>query len=291
MPDSNQYDLPTAIAENFENSTRDELLAYAEQMELNVHKNSNNATLRKMLLEKLGKDPDAPKKGVEQIEGRQVQVDEEEEERRDPIEYADEFPLKVFAPDPNDPDADRMPKKDLIRLMKLNLRPRGIWQGRRHLIQITKPDGMKGQHPHPVQWAGMQIMIPWSKAVSVPEPHYNILRDANYLELEQEEAKTKKGAPYMINHYTLQNRFRLSDMGIDPKTAHLPASQQEQFRIVAQNTNMLKEFNRVALAKLARRLRVKYPRDLEDEEIRMRLLEKLGYDLEMFGDDDFGGAI
>ncbi len=278
---TDQNDLATAIAENFENSSREELLDYAKAMEISIHPNTKEETIRGKLLEKLGKDPAKPERGVPNAPQRDIkQPDDEDDE---PVEYADEPPMKV--------SREGMNKDDLIRLMKLNLKPRGIWQGRRHLAQITKPEGVKGNQPHPVTWGGMQIMIPWNSAVSLPEPHFNILTDANFKVLEQEEAKTKKGTPYMINHYTVENRFRLSHMGLDPKTAHLPASQQEQFKIVAENTEMFKNFNRVALAKLARRLRVKYPRDLDNEEIRMRILEKLGYDLDMFGTDDFGGAI
>ena len=65
----------------------------------------------------------------------------------------------------------------------------------------------------------------------------------------------------------------------------MPVGQKQQFQIIATNLNHFEKTPRRTLAKMCKRVRVKYPRDTETEEIRYLLLEKLGFDTdELFGE-------
>jgi hypothetical protein len=125
--------------------------------------------------------------------------------------------------------------------------------------------------------------------VSVPYPVYNILLNTKQIRIEQERTTDRMGEAKIINHRIKEDRFGWSDAGDDPKTIHLPRSQKEQFNAVAKAANYFEEWNRQQLARLCRRLNLRYARGTETEEIREMVLIALGVDLDML--DGAGGVL
>jgi len=268
---SNENDLATAIANNFESSDRKALNEFAKQMEVKVTPKDGDAAVRKALLTRLGKATEEP----ESLDlDNPAKIDALKANQENDI---DEQKIKVLD--------TGMSKPDLLALMRLNLAPGGIWQGRRRIVQITKPEGMKGQQPHPFTWAGHQVLVPWGVTCTVPYPVYNIIKGAKHKEIVQRRTQDSKGTPIVVNEFITVDRFRMADAGDDPATKRLPVGQKQQFQIIATNLNHFEKTPRRTLAKICKRVRVKYPRDTETEEIRYLLLEKLGFDTdELFGE-------
>lgn len=262
----NSKGLALAASDGFENSSREELEAYAEILGVKFHPNCGDDTLRNRLLENLGQ---APREIPNEPDDEEAATRKEENaEMADVRSHAEPLSLK--------------------ELFALNLTPDGKWQGRRRRIMIQRPvESPKARAPHACQWGRSMITIPLNKAVSVPYPFYHILKNANYKELEQKTRIDEDGVPHRVNIYHRANRFSLSDMDDDERTSHLPVSQNDQFRRIVEATDMLRD-QRVTdrmLLMIARRLRLRLPRQAGRDEIRDTIMRKLGYDTMLM---DFG---
>lgn len=250
---TNPDHLAQAAAEDFAKSGRAELEAFAEMIGVSFHPNIGDEKLRDRLLEKLGKK-------------------------------VHEFPAEPTEQQVEDRAQDIGAGMDLNELFKLNLSPDGPWQGRRRMVQISRPEGWKGNQPQPFRWGRSMVMVPFNRPVSVPYPVYHIMKNSVYKELRQIRETASDGTGRIRNTYEERNRWNLTDMGDDQSTAHLPVSQKEQFRYLAENTGMFKNMARRQLILLARRLRVRIPNQIDpgeqgDQSIRDRVLAKLGYDM------------
>lgn len=253
---SNTDNLARAIGKDFKGCSRAELEAFAGQIGVEFHPNIGDEKLRARMMEKLGKEP------VEMPGTNEVQ--------------------QVDGPDAEEAGDHHLSLKEL---MKLNLTPDGLWEGRRRLVTIVRPDNFKGNAPHPFRWGRALCTIPYNRMVSVPYPIYHIIRNSDYKEVEQERTTGRDGTPRVINHYVTQNRWRYNDLGDDPKTEHLPVSQKDQFQQVAERSGLFAEWDRRQLTRLARRITgIRYPKGAEAGEIRDAILMKLGYDVDMLDD-------
>ena len=241
----NMNRLTDAIAKDFNDLNRKELEAYAEYMGVEYHPNIGDERLRGRILEKLGKEP---------------------------IEIAND---EVVTPD--------VPSGELsvADLMGLNLTSDGAWEGRRRRVSIVRPDSYKGNQPQPFNWGRYRVMVPWGVPVSVAYPIYGIMQSANFKEVEQVRTTGRDGTPKIINETSIHNRFRFTDMGDDETTAHLPVSQKDQFRQIAEMTNYFSGWDARKMNRLCRRLKLRFPRGAEFEELRDIVLTYLNYDVDL----------
>ena len=253
--------LAEAIANNFATCNREQLEAFAEMMEIDFHPNIADERLRDRMLDRIGKTLN---------QGEPLEISS------DPSAEA----FEVRAP-------DKYTTKDLNELMALNLTPNGKWEGRRRKVSVPKPENLKGQQAHPFSWGKHMVMVPWNVPVSVPYPIYEILRNGQSFQIEQERTTDKRGTPKIINHRVEEMRFRYADMGDDPETLNRPTSQREQFRKVAEATEYFKDWNRAQLARLCKRLALRYERGIDTAEIRDLVLRSLRYDPDMLEDGVF----
>jgi len=255
--------LAGAIANRFQDCDREKLEAFANAMEIDFHPNIKDERLRDRMLERIG-----------------MRLDDGE---------AVEVPTNPGARPFEDVLPQELDKADLARLARLNLGPDGKWEGRRRLVNVPRPETMKGQQAHPWTWGRHQVMVPWGVQVSVPYPIYNMMKNTTYIEIEQERTTDRRGTPKIINHKTEQNRFNFADFGDDPKTIDLPRSQKEQFRMIAEATDFFAGWNRTQLARICRRLSLRYERGTEVEAIREIILYALGFDPDLIDSEDGGG--
>lgn len=260
---TNPDHLARSAAEDFASATRPELEAFAEMLDVSYHPNIGDEKLKERLLAKLGKGvPDG--------------------DRTLPHEFI--TPNADGESGMNDAqkhDVETTAVDDVTGLIQLNLTPDSTWQGRRRLVQITRPEGMKGVYPQPFRWGRNLCMVPFNKTVSVPYPIYHLIKNSNFKEVRQVRSTGDDGTPRIINKFTVHNRWNLTDIGDDPATINLPVSQKDQFRRVAEACGMFEEWPRRKLVALARRLRVRFRRDDSQEDIRLSILEKIGFDIEM----------
>ena len=244
--------LAAAIADRFQSNTRDELEAFAEVMEIKCHPNLKDENLRDRILDKLNMKLEA---------GQTVEVSADPNAR----------PFEVRPP-------EDYTNKDINALMRLNLTPNGRWQGRRRRVSVPKPESMKGQAAHPWSWGRHQVMVPWNSPVDVPWPIFEQMKNTGYFEIEQERTTDRKGTPKIINHRVQKMRFSFADHGDSPGTESLPKSQKDQFRRVAEATDYFQGWSKTQLARLCRRLSLRYERGTDVEAIRGIALSALGFD-------------
>lgn len=257
--------LAGAIANRFQNCNREQLEAFAKAMEIEFHPSIKDERLRDRMLERIGMKLDA---------GETVEVSANPQAR----------PFEVIAP-------EDFTNADLNRLMRLNLTPDGKWEGRRRMVNVPRPENMKGQQAHPWSWGRHQVMVPWGVRASVPYPIYHMMNNTKFFEIEQERTTDRRGTPKIINHRREDMRFKFADFGDDPATVHLPRSQKEQFQKVARATNFFEGWNRTQLARLCRRLSLRYERGIEVEQIREIALYALGFDPDVLDADDGSAGI
>ena len=245
----NMNRLTQAIQADFEGVDRKELEAFAAYMGVEYHPNIGDERLRGRILEKLGKGP--------------VEMTAED---------------GVVTPNaPGKPDG----LLSIPELMGLNLGPNGAWEGRKRMVSIVRPDEYKGNNAHPFNWGRYRVMIPWGRPVSVAYPIFDIIKNANFKEVYQVRTAGRDGTPKIVNEFTTLNRFRFTDMGDDPATAHLPTSQQDQFSQIAERSNFFEGWDVRKMTRTARRLNLRYPRGATYEELRDIILTSLGYDVDL----------
>lgn len=257
--------LAAAIADRFQTCDREQLEAFAKAMEIEFHPNIADERLRDRMLERIG---------MKLNDGQTVEVSANPEAR----------PFEVLPP-------EEFTNEELNNLIRLNLTPNGRWEGRRRIVNIPRPESMKGSQAHPWTWGRHQVMVPWGVQVSVPYPIYKMMLNTEMFNIDQEHTVDKKGQKKIINHRRVERRFNWADFGDDPETIGLPRSQKEQFRAVAKATNYFEGWNRVQLARLCRRLSLRYERGTEVEAIREIILYALGFDPDMIDDGEGGGFL
>lgn len=241
----NMTRLTDAIASDFKGLSRAELEGYADYMGVQYHPNIKDENLRSRILEKLGKDP-----------------------------------IEMTGAGIVTPDTPPVGELTVAQLMALNLTPDGAWGGRRRMVTIVRPDSYKGNQPQPFNWGRYRVMVPWARPVSVAYPIFEIIKNAESKELYQVRDHGRDGTPKIINELSVNNRFRYTDMGDDPTTAHLPISQQDQFRQVAEMTEFFNGWDARKMMRLAQRLRLRYPPKSTFEDLRDIVLSSLGYDVD-----------
>lgn len=178
--------LEDAINSRFENSTRDELFAYAEQLGIgDVRITTEYAVLRSRVMAALGV--------VDNL-----------------IPGSKEAPRRVF-------------RSKIVP--DVNLTPNGRWGGRRRRIQIPRPaTATKSEKAIPIGWNGKATYwLPFDEVASVPYPIYNILRETKLRRPVQKVIEGIDGVKEITTAWEFDD-FILRDFGDDAVTAHLPAS-------------------------------------------------------------------
>lgn len=174
-----------AIASRFENSTREELLGYCEELGIgDVRPGTELRSIKDRILAQLGM--------VERASG-------------DKTRTAPRFASKI--------------------LPEINLTPQGRWGGRRRRVRIPRPaTATKSERAIPIGWNGKATYwIPFDEPVALPWPIYQILMQTRAKRPVQRETDGPNGVKEITTAWEF-DEFLLQDMGDDPATADLPSS-------------------------------------------------------------------
>lgn len=180
-----------AITQRFENSTREELLEYAEHLGLtDVRPTADIPSIKNRLFMALGIVERAIPMG-----GNGAKI----------------FRSKII------PD--------------VNLTPSGAWGGRRRRIKVPRPAwATKSERAMPVGWNGKATYwVPFDEPVDVPYPIYNILIQTQSRRPIQKEVDGPGGSTEITTDWEFSD-FAMSDMGDSPKTVDLPRSLTEWYQ-------------------------------------------------------------
>lgn len=237
--------LKEAQEQNFSKSTRAELLAYAQELGIeNIPHNANAAQLRRMVCNTLGIALEA--------EGKAAPA----------------------------PKVSTTAGGDTI-FPSYNLTPNGIWGGRRHRIQLPRPEGSKMAQAEAFSWNGKHpYYVPFDEPDSVPEPIYNIIV----------QNKRRRVVQQASNNGEITTAWEFDGnpliyLGVDEETKDRAGSLLEWYQ--ARGSQWFHDLTPRQLQQVAQKLEVSMvqhmgdkipPRPLGHEELRDRVLEFLyGY--------------
>lgn len=168
-----------------------------------------------------------------------------------------------------------------IQGKKLNLRPTGRWEGRRRLVTLQGSEQDIKSHWKVVSWDGNQIFIKTEMEVSIPYPHYEILRNAAREIYTVNNVWVPGVGIERQEHTRFISALPYHDGGDDPATAGLPISFIARAQDEARAKNYYHETPRKHLLPILNELtdnmiKREDIKEMSDEEIREQIMNKLG---------------
>lgn len=181
-----------AQKDQFQNSTREELIGYCDQLDLKADRRSPKAMIAALCAE-LGVAPP----GHSQVTHN--------------VRKAIKAKGSVLPP--------------------YNLTPNGVWGGRRHRVVLHRPEGVKVEGGKVFGWCGKTYAIAYDEVTSIPEPFYNILRETvsprtRTVDVPLGDGTTERHIEIVPGSQT----FRFDYRGVDPDTADRAGSLSEYYR-------------------------------------------------------------
>lgn len=180
-----------AITSRFENSTREELLQYCEDLGItDVRANADMQLLKQRIFSTLG--------------------------IADRVIVSGGTAAKIY--------------KSKI-LPTVNLTPSGRWGGRRRRIKVPRPsNATKSEAAMPIGWNGKATYwLPFDEPIDVPYPIFNILRQTRLPRVVQRETEGPGKTTEITTGWEFSD-LPFSDYGDTPGTTELPCSLTEWFQ-------------------------------------------------------------
>lgn len=174
------------------------------------------------------------------------------------------------------PLVEQKPAPRTLPARPLNLRPTGKWEGRRRMVILSETSD-QGSSWHSIAWDQNEIFVKTGIKVSIPYPHYEILKNAVHERLRL-EPNGKLSSKEQISRV---DTIPYQDLGDDPETLHLPKSWIERQQDDCRSRKYYKATARNILIRLLSEIRDgaidrEKLRDQSDEDIRETILNALG---------------
>lgn len=142
-------------------------------------------------------------------------------------------------------------------LFRLNLRPQGMWQGRRRIIMLHRAADHVTTYPQFVAWKELHCYVPYGVESSLPYPIYLILENTKAgRRLVRKRKVDEDGRIYYEEQWVPHQRFMYTDLGDDPATAHLPRDIREQYLWLYHKTNQFDGYSLRQIKDMARKLQI-----------------------------------
>ena len=219
------------------------LREYCTQLGIEVHPNNNAETLRKKLTAALG-------------------------EYREVAEGAHVSPDTKSKP-PEVPPAQA--------LMRLNLRPSGLWGGRRRVIQLHRSMSHDNTvRPQFFAWRMLHCYIPFGVQCEIPYPIWNILQDTRGKKLLRKRRVDEDGRIYYKNDWISTERFMYSDLGDDPTTIKLPVDEINRLQMLYKLTDEFSNFSDRQYRDMCHRLHIPNNAEWDTNDLSVAVLGRLG---------------
>jgi hypothetical protein len=183
-----------------------------------------------------------------------------------------------------------------------NLRPTGRWEGRMRRVTIHKSNQQSRSEGYKVGWEGNLWTIKYEQTVDMPWPYWQSLLNTDFID-DRSDAVTKwvTGEDGQLTCERTSRRLKTvqyTDHGDVPGTESLPEDYFHFYLDEAKRTACFEGFSRAALMMIHNTLReprgpkyneeafnATYFRDMKDVDIRIRIAETLGPDVEALMQD------
>jgi hypothetical protein len=202
-----------AQKDNFANSTREELIAYCDQLDLKVDRRSPKGMVAALCAE-LGLAAPGHSQAAHAVR-------------------------------------QSVKSKGSV-LPPYNLTPNGVWGGRRHRIVLLRPDGVKIEGGKVFGWNGKQYAIAYDEVTSIPEPFFNTLRETYSPRSKTIDVPLGDGTiERHIDIVQGSQTYRYDYRGVDPETADRAGSLSEYYQklgprfIEERNLSELREIAKI----------------------------------------------
>lgn len=168
-----------------------------------------------------------------------------------------------------------------IQGKQLNLKPVGRWEGRRRMVNIATSEHDVRSSWKEISWDQNTVLVHTGMDVSIPYPHYEILKNAIHEHVRRDQTMGPDGQIVITETVKRVPSLHFNDLGDDPQTAHLPRSWIERQQIDCRAKKYYKEAKREHLTRLYSEMvdgsvpREKI-REWPDEEVREQVINKLG---------------
>lgn len=164
---------------------------------------------------------------------------------------------------------------------QLNLKPVGRWEGRRRIINIHESEHDVRSSWKDVSWDQNTVLIHTGRDVSIPYPHYEILKNAVHEHVRRDQTMGQDGSIRITESIKYVKQMPFTDLGDDPATAHLPTSWIDRQQQDCRAKNYYKGSKREHLTRLfSEMVDGSVPRETirewSDEEVREQVINKLG---------------
>lgn len=165
------------------------------------------------------------------------------------------------------PQADAKPilNKQDRPTVKPNLTTIGEWGGRCRDVVVFRPQGDNSPGA-PVAWDQMRIYIPFDdgtgKKYTIPEPHYNVLKDAKLRHYDLTARRNESGDVIRTHANREEQTFPSGAGEVTIGTEHLPGSLLEWYQWEAERKDYFRKFKKSRLEEIYSELTDRRPGEL-----------------------------
>lgn len=174
------------------------------------------------------------------------------------------------------------------RFQRPKLNAKDIWEGRRHRVRVHRGAGAEQHKSFVLYWDGEQRAFPYDDEIDMPEPYFNILKQAKVGTVKQKPRIDESGKLIAIEDFDVYSpRYSFDYLGVTPGTENLPGSVLEYWQKLAPKkdyfrTLVHKPGGRKALIQIRADLYdsapPEYYKDLTNEDILADILRFLGFE-------------
>lgn len=162
---------------------------------------------------------------------------------------------------------------------KPNLTPQGVWEGRRQRVILSRGQLDMGHRNKALIWEGITRVFPYDEMVDMPEPWFNVMKDAVSAHVTQKKFNDDDGnLQAYVKIETPYNMHSFRHLGVTPGTEDLPCDLSDYWQREAKRTNYFANYSRSALIGIrgdfVGSVGIQAYKDLTTDEIRFDVLRR-----------------
>lgn len=174
------------------------------------------------------------------------------------------------------------------RFQRPKLNAKDVWEGRRHRVRVHRGAGAEQHKSFVLYWDGEPRSFPYDEEIDMPEPYFNVMKQAKIGTVKQKPRKDESGLLIAIENFDVFSpRYSFDYLGVSQGTENLPGSVLEYWQKLAPKKDYFRNLvhkpgGRKALIQIRADLYdsapPEYYKDLTNEDILADILRFLGFE-------------